>query len=155
VMCDFNQWLKGTFFEDVAADGIHLLVYAFPHGVRPEVRRDDWPAHYRTAWYAEMADGSNYRIKLDVEALEFDALPVVTGAPNEVLGEHEVGDLKLRSLVIFDDGNVIDGAALATAIKQLRAEGRIDEIPPFRALKLSTFSDFKLAEVRARLADHD
>jgi hypothetical protein len=147
VICDFNQWLKAEFLSELDPAGLHLLVHAFPHGIRPGVRRTDWPTHYRTAWYAQMRNGDNQALALDVERAEFEELSVVEGAPDKFVGQRADGLFELPALVVFDNGQVIDGATVTSALQQRAEEGRDDPDP--RALLVPTFSDFELAEFRA------
>jgi hypothetical protein len=102
---------------EVAPDGTHLLVCALPHGVRPKSRRTDWPAHYRTAWYAEMADASNAVILLDVEVDELERLPKISDTRDEIIGRAE-GAVVLPALVTFADGHLIDGCTVFAALQK-------------------------------------
>ena len=142
-LLDLPQWLKARFFDDVDPDGIHVLAYAFPHGIRPgsSPLAAKAPPHYRTAWYAAMRDGTDEIIFLDVERDEYDALPVIDGAPDELVGQtDEEGKFELPAVIVLDNV-VIDGRHVAAAAREVGAA----TIP---ALHLPPLTGDQLAELR-------
>jgi hypothetical protein len=151
-LIDLGQWLKVVFFDDLDPDGVHVLAYAFPHGVRPGSgpRSKGKPPHYRTAWYAAMRDGSDWIAALDVLVEDYDELPTIDGEPDELVGR--VGDhFELPAVVAIkgmnDDGRhvVIDGRHVAEAAR-MRGESTLP------TLVLEGLSAERLAEIRTGLA---
>jgi hypothetical protein len=84
-LLDLPLWIKVRFFDEIDPDGLHVLAYALPHGIRPGSLGAERPEHYRTAWYAEMADGRSAPISLDVGAVELERLPEIKGTPDEII----------------------------------------------------------------------
>jgi hypothetical protein len=149
VRFDFNQCLTAAFFDDVNPDGVHLLVHAIPHGLRPKVRRGDWPKHYRTCWFAEMADCSNRVALIDIEADTFGRLPRIDGTPAEIApGPAE----SLPAIVTLDDYTCVDGQTVIRAM--LHSEETSDPYlappDPVPTLLLPRPSDAMLAAARSQ-----
>lgn len=145
---DFNQWLTAEFFDDVDRDGLHVLAYAFPHGVRPDSRRTDWPPHYRTGWYAQMTDGSNKLILLDVALPDFDAVPAIEGTRSEYIGQVAPGRFELPAVVALDDNHLLDGATVVAAVKQLSADDDPRARDEIRAFVAPAMTDEEVAATR-------
>jgi hypothetical protein len=139
VLCNFNEWLAAEFFDDVDRDGLHPLVYALPHGVRPLSSITE-PRHYRTLWYAQMTGGGEHPIKLDVTSASYQALREVPNTPDAI-----VSDASQVAIVVLDDNFLVDGKhAVTAAVENLGVE----ELP---ALTLKNFSSDELNAIRSTI----
>jgi hypothetical protein len=137
-LLNLNRWCKVWLFGNIAPDGVHVLAYAIPHGIRPASSSEaaNAPQHYRTAWYVQMADGSDKIAALDVTVEDYDDLRVIDGTDDSLVGDLGDGRFELPAVVVLER-HVIDGHAVVKAAELVRPGAivsalELDPLPPER-----------------------
>jgi hypothetical protein len=154
---NLSRWVKAKFVDTIDPDGVHVLAYAFPHGINPGTGENvtNAPQHLRTAWYVrstgpQTSPGGRQRgmpndalVALDVTTEEYAALPVFEDSSDKLIGDRGDGTFKLLPAIVLVDGELVDGRQV---VDRIRRSGIARQLP---VLHLDGLTGEQLAKLRA------